>query len=102
MNEKPGFTKGPWLAHDDPEFDQVTIRLAEDDHWGHVEIAEVTGSESDRIANAQLMAASPDLYEAVVMIRDADDDCERDGLPRIPLGARKKIDAAIARAEGRS
>lgn len=50
---------------------------------------------------AQLMRAARDLYEALVMIRDADDDCRRDGLITIPPSARARIDAAIAKAEGR-
>lgn len=44
--------------------------------------------------------AGPALLEALVMVRDADDDCIRDGLPRIPNLPRAKIDAAISRATG--
>ena len=51
-------------------------------------------------ANARLIAAAPDLLEALVMVRDADEDCKRDGLPTIPPAARAKIDAAIAKATG--
>ena len=51
-------------------------------------------------ADANLIAAAPDLLEALVMVRDADEDCKRDGLPTIPPAARAKIDAAIAKAEG--
>lgn len=40
------------------------------------------------------------LLAALVMVRDADDDCIRDGLPRIPNLPRAKIDAAISRATG--
>lgn len=39
------------------------------------------------------------LYEALVMVRDADNDCRLDGLPMIPSVARAKIDAALAAAE---
>jgi hypothetical protein len=48
-----------------------------------------------------LIEAAPDLLEALVMVRDADEDCKRDGLPTIPSAARAKIDAAIAKAEGK-
>ena len=53
-------------------------------------------------ANARLIAAAPDLLEALVMVRDADDDVRRAGLiGKIPQAARARIDAAIAKAEGR-
>ena len=54
------------------------------------------GTESG--ANAHLIAAAPDLLEALVMVRDADEDCKRDGLQTIPSMARHRIDAAIAKA----
>ncbi|MEP0323262.1 hypothetical protein [Bauldia litoralis] len=50
-------------------------------------------------ANARLIAAAPDLYEALVMVRDADEDCRKDGFQTIPPIARAKIDRAIAKAE---
>lgn len=50
--------------------------------------------------NARLIAAAPDMLAALVMVRDADEDCKRDGLPTIPPPARCKIDAAIAAATG--
>lgn len=47
---------------------------------------------------ARIFAAAPELYEALEMVRDADDDCLRDGLPTIPPMARAKIDAAMWKA----
>jgi len=52
-------------------------------------------------ANAKLIAAAPDLLHALTMVRDADEDCKRDGLPTIPAPARACIDAALAKAEGK-
>ena len=49
-------------------------------------------------ANMHLVSAAPELLEALVMVRDADDDSGKDGLPRIPGAARSKIDRAIAKA----
>lgn len=49
---------------------------------------------------SRLIAAAPDMLEALVMIRDADEDCRKDGLPTLPPLARFKIDRAIAKAEG--
>jgi hypothetical protein len=37
--------------------------------------------------------------EALEMVRDADDDCKRDGLQTIPPFARAKIDAALEALE---
>lgn len=51
-------------------------------------------------ANARLIAAAPDLLHALIMVRDADNDCHKDGLQTIPPVARHCIDAAIAKAEG--
>jgi hypothetical protein len=59
-------------------------------------------AESIARQNAPMLAASWDLYEALEMVRDADEDCKKDGLPTIPREARAKIDAALAKAEGRS
>lgn len=59
--------------------------------------ADVTREDAD--ANARLIAAAPALFAALVMVRDADEDCRRDGLPTIPLQPRQTIDAAIAQAE---
>ncbi len=94
-------TPGPWVLRD-----RVYITRASDDT---VEIAEILTSDglhgdepidSVSFADACLIAAAPDLLAALVMVRDADDDAGRDGLPRIPSLARASIDAAIARATG--
>lgn len=53
------------------------------------------------VADCRLIGAAPDILEALIMVRDADDDCRQDGLPTIPAPARAKIDRAIAKAEGR-
>jgi len=52
-------------------------------------------SESLKVFHEENEAA---LLAALEMVRDADDDCGKDGLPRIPGAARAAIDAAIARA----
>lgn len=47
----------------------------------------------------QPIAALPDLIKALEMVRDADEDCKKDGLPRWCTDiARATIDAALAKA----
>jgi hypothetical protein len=45
------------------------------------------------------LAAHKACVEALEMVRDADDDCKRDGLQTIPPFARAKIDAALEALE---
>jgi hypothetical protein len=47
----------------------------------------------------ELMGQRDELLEVLIMVRDADEDCRRDGLQTIPPVPRAKIDAAIARVE---
>jgi hypothetical protein len=89
---------GPWRA--EPECvhqreEGFVIRCA-----SGTRIAELHGyvSHPGNAANARLLAAAPELLEALEMVRDADDDCKSDGFHTIPPMARAKIDAAIAKA----
>jgi len=50
--------------------------------------------------DARLIAAAPEMYAVLVMVRDADDDCLRDGLASLPRMARAKLEEAIRKAEG--
>lgn len=51
-------------------------------------------------ANAHLLTAAPLMLSALEMVRDADDDCGRDGLTMLPPAARARIDHALATAKG--
>lgn len=96
-------TPGPWrvgkhpytVVSDQPVPEVRGSDLDLDYYGGHL-IAESIAPK-----NAPLISAAPDLYEALVMVRDADEDCKRDGLPTIPGPARSKIDQALAKAEGK-
>lgn len=46
------------------------------------------------------VATVRELLEALTMVRDADEDCIRDHLTRMPPTARALIDAAISKATG--
>lgn len=65
-------------------------------------IGDCDGPDAD--ANAEFIVracnAHADLVEALEMVRDADEDCKRDGLPTMPPMARAKIDAALSKARG--
>lgn len=90
MSDTMKYTPGPWEVSTGSPF------LV---HNGGLWVASAMGVRGDEgIANVRLMAAAPDLLEALVMVRDADEDCEADGLPTIPTAARRAIDAAISKA----
>lgn len=60
---------------------------------GHL-VAESIGREM-----LPTIAALPDLINALEMVRDADEDCREDRLPRVlPPHARAVIDAALEKA----
>ena len=98
-------TPGPWRAGSGTSgkgsvvSDQLAIGALNGsdavEYYGGNLIAESVAQE-----NIPLIAAAPELFDVVIMIRDADDDCGRDNLPRIPACARAAIDAAIAKATG--
>lgn len=97
-----GHTPGPWRtgrggtvvvdAQHDGNHRQDKADL---EYYGGFLLAESIAREAD----ARLMAAAPDMAEALLMVRDADEDCKRDGLLRWCTDvARQKIDAALAKA----
>lgn len=110
MSEQRQHTPGPWfLAYSDNATPHILTKdMRFTHHYDDDEVrdalvcimpAEITKSFNS-IANARLIAAAPELLDALEMVRDADEDCKRDGLPTIPKAARSKIDAAIAAAGG--
>jgi hypothetical protein len=64
---------------------------SEDDHY--------TSSDVFPLIVRAVNAFEP-LIEALEMVRDADENCKRDGLTTMPPMARAKIDAALAKARG--
>lgn len=92
-------TPGPWVAH----LDRYSIRR---DHALPVEVASVSTAtisshcghyridHDEARANALLIAAAPDLLDALMQWQAAD----RDNDPRERMNARRSRDAAIAKA----
>lgn len=95
MQEFKG-TPGPWSlrvtgAHwNNPKLQNIEINYGTD--------GECICDTVYEIEDAHLIAAAPELLEALIMVRDADNDCVKDGLPTIPAPARSRIDRAIAKA----
>lgn len=79
-------TPGPWRVNGQKSVRGPNLEYIANANWKNGE------------ANARLIAAAPDLLEALIMVRDADDDCKSDGLPTIPSIARATINAAISKA----
>ena len=96
-------TAGPWRWFDlQPRNHWAGIAVVARDPDAREHERDIATLPKGSEANARLIAAAPALLEALVMVRDADDDCARDGLPTIPPAARARIDAAIAKAEDQS
>lgn len=87
--------KRPWRVDRHPNYGNWYISEEGD---GGVVIADLVIGGLRK--QARLISAAPELLEALEMVRDADNDCIREGLPTIPAAARAKIDAAIRKATG--
>jgi hypothetical protein len=59
----------------------------------------IAQQEAQRVEQKRRAGLYPELLEALRMVRDADDDCHKDGLSTMPPAARATIDAAITKAE---
>lgn len=117
MPEKPEWTPGPWeVEYDDEECQHVirmaTARAESGSHYTqHVIVYDHGYWDGDREsveafteaeANAALIAAAPDLYEACEAIIDWYDD-DHDTLQKnyeVKHAAIEKIRAALAKARG--
>lgn len=59
-------TPGPWIPYFDERADEWTARLPRiEGSAGQVYVCDVSGPEDQREANTHLIAAAPELYEAL-------------------------------------
>lgn len=102
----------PWTYKKNPEV-RYDERTGEKREYAWHEIHSADGraifflsshSDEESLEAEQLcrrIMALPEMFEALEMVRDADEDCKKDGLPQMPSLARAKIDAALAKIEGK-
>lgn len=97
-NTTVGHTPGPWDTRDDDK--RITVGVGLVDGPNGYDVAEVYNDDCDRDeawANAHLIAAAPELYEALIAVR-------RRGLPdRYTSDAEliAQVDAALLKASPR-
>lgn len=95
-------TPGPWRFNSNWDGEAVITTDAGEPVLQQVAPDAMHGGVDALDEDLQLMAAAPELHELLTLIRDADEDCKLDGLPRkMPDFIRARVDAVIARAEGR-
>lgn len=87
-------TPGPWEIEEESEGHSITNRAFTGDEWC---IAEVYGKTDTSIANANLIAAAPDLLEALLGVERL---CAASGYIGVNGQYLKIVRAAIAKARG--
>jgi hypothetical protein len=91
-----GFTKGPWQCRGMPFSPNYFIERL-DVGRDEPAIAQVLGPET---ANARLIAAAPELYEALAQARQVLATYRPDGEPTFYMEAVWNAEAALAKARG--
>ena len=100
-------TKGPWRADSAGLLGSIVADAPTGepniDKPDHVEAYQgFLVAESVLPQNRPIIAAAPEMLDLLETIRDADEDCRKDNLPRIlPAHIRAKLDELIAKAGGR-
>ena len=98
MSKKPKFTPGPWLIGEDQCVDETWSIVTTS---GGSIIANVN-DRHDRKANAHLIAAAPDLYEALEKLRSYSDAIAAGRINYRPGDHIAVADAALAKARGQA
>lgn len=103
------FTPGPWVAHFDYRADEWTIRLPRvKSAAGQVFICEVAGHYDQMEPNARLIAAAPELYEALCaalldlnrLDSETQVEVESAGGKHSGLRSLRMAEAALAKVDG--
>ncbi|MEN9393199.1 MAG: hypothetical protein RLZZ104_1542 [Pseudomonadota bacterium] len=105
------FTPGPWKAFFGTENNKVLIGIGEDTGEGITDcgFGLWRGKDEEANANAHLIAAAPELYEALLKLRSAYKSAEetepndRDALDKLItdlISVERAADAALAKASG--
>ena len=96
-------TPGPWwvAAHTADASEEITPGC----DWtiygsNKVSICFEGGLNKSAAADVRLITAAPDLLEALITLRDADDYNKRDGQPTLSFTSRISIETAISKALG--
>lgn len=103
----PKFTPGPWAVRPDIGAPVGTLKIANPE-WPRGAsdplVAAVFGTEQEQGANARLISAAPEMYEALRAMLAAFDIPGRTEVRSIPEAIQAIADArtALAKAEGRS
>lgn len=98
------FTKGPWNLPDvgTARGSVLVSRGGPHSDWKgmvcSVDAGNYAASAEEGLANAHLIAAAPEMYEA---IREAVEDAEKAVNPSARIFGYEKFKAALAKAEGR-
>ena len=92
-------TQGEWRLSGPDHFGDFMLQPPDEEYAiaaiTNGDIRRMGGRWDEHVANAHLLHAAPKLYEALVMVREADNDVRT-----MPAEARARIDRAIAAAEG--
>lgn len=100
---KPAFTPGPWKWYPDElcqsELPYETI-LEKGCSGGYDSCGGYIQWGKNKEANANLIAAAPDMYEALILLKDAINDAEINSSPKDINNALFFAKRALAKAEG--
>ena len=97
----------PWTVHAEDETGGLNVKDATGGRifLGYLDPDVHTPGEAEALVVTIVAAVNAarhhdELVGALEMVRDADNDCHKDGLQTIPSTARRRIDAVLAKVEG--